>query len=451
VSLFRDKCFALLLGVGSVMFVSAGAFAQPASTFTDGTTTSGTDPRRLGNTSRVAGEILTDNDPSASPDQQRLANEYQPKGIEAGSFLVFPEAIADMLRSNNIYATKNDRKGDWISREKVGFRAQSRFNMHKLDFSGDIEKLWYLREVSNNQINGQLAADGRYDLSRGTELTGYLNTYWRHEDRGAADASGGAKPTPVFGNLQTFGGRTTAGPWINSGDFTRHQMQFGDVPGASGATIRNSRRDRTEYKLNSRTAYEIFPGYYAVGYGTVNKRIYDTIGLGNVDRDSEGFGVYTGAGVDLTQLLRGDFLVGYIRQSYASPVLRDASGPAIKATLNWTPDRQTLIVPALDRDVLESSTTNISGILRTSASLLARREIQRNIILTGYVAINEDKYVGSSTPSYGFETRGTLTYAFNANLFASGELSYRERKADSKAVVSSFNQTTSMLRIGLRL
>lgn len=431
---------------------AAPVFAQPASTFTDGTTTSGTDPRRLGNTSRVAGELLTDNDPSASPDQQRLANEYQPKGIEAGSFLVFPEATSDLLRSNNIYATKNNRIGDWVSRNKVGFRAQSRYNVHKLDFSADIEKLWYRKEVANNQINGRFAIDGRFDLERGTELTGFATAYVQHEDRGAADATGGVKPAQIFGNVQTLGGRTTTGAWIHSGDFTRTQLQYSDVAGASGNTIRNSRRDRTEYKVTGRTAYEMFPGYYAVGYGTANRRDYaSAISLGNVNRDSQGFGVYTGAGVDLTQLIRGDFLVGYIRQDYVSPALKDPAGFAVRMTLNWTPDRQTLIVPAIDREILESTSTGISGIMRTSASLLARREVQRNIIVTGYVALNQDKYIGSNTPSYGFETRGTLTYAFNANLFTTGEVGYRQRKADSTAIVSGFDQVTTMLRLGIRM
>lgn len=451
--LFRvAKFLGAFVAVFVVTLSATPLSAQPASTFTDGTTTSGTDPRRLGNTSRVAGEILTDNDPSASPDQHRLANEYQPKGIEAGSFLVFPEATFDRIRSNNIYATKNNRIGDWVSRSKAGFRAQSRFNMHKLDFSGDLEKLWYENEVANNQLNGRLAIDGRYDLERGSELTGYATAYTQHEDRGAADATGGVTPTRIFGNVQTIGGRTTTGSWIHSSEITRMQLQFDDVSGGSTRTIRNSLRDRTEYKGTGRTAYEIFPGYYAVGYATVNRRDYaSAVSLGNVDRSSNGFGVYSGAGVDLTQLVRGDFLLGYIRQNYESPALKDPSGFAVRMTLNWTPDRQTLIVPSLDREVLESTSTGVSGILRSSMSLLVRRELQRNIIVTGFGALNKDQYVGSEAPSYGFETRGTLTYAFNANLFTSGEIGYRKRKADSTAIVSGFDQVTTMLRLGVRM
>ncbi len=438
-------------GIGLVMLAGT-AVAQPASTFTDGTTTSGTDPRRLGNTSRVAGEILTDTNPAASPDQQRLADEYQPKGIEAGSFLVYPEATTEAIYSNNIYATKNNAVSDWVSKNKAGFRAQSRLNLHKFDFFGDIEKLFYRRETANDQVNGRFGFDGRYDLSRGTELTAAASAYWQHEDRGSPDATSGKDPTPVNGNIQTFGGRTSGGAWINSGEFSRHQMQFGNVQTAAGTTTLNSRRDRSEYKLTGRTAYEMFPGYYAVGYGVLNKRAYESsVNFGNVKRDSEGFAVYTGAGVDISQLIRGDFLVGYLRQNYESPALRDPSGLAVKVTLNWTPDRQTLIVPSIDREVLESTTTNVSGIMRTSASLLARRELQRNIIVTGYGSVFKDQYIGADKPSYGFETRGSLTYAFNANLFTQGEVGYRKRMADSAAVVSGFNQTTTMLRLGVRM
>ncbi len=439
------------LSLGMVMLAGT-AVAQPASNFTDGSSTSGTDPRRLGNTSRVAGEILTDTDPSASPDQRRLADEYQPKGIEAGSFLVYPEATTEATYSDNIYATKNNTVGDWVSKNKVGFRAQSRLNLHKFDFFGDIEKLFYRRDTANDQVNGRFGFDGRYDLSRGTEITGAASAYWQHEDRGSPDATSGRDPTPITGNVQTIGGRTTGGAWIHSADVSRHQLQYGNVQTGTGATTLNSRRDRSEYKLTGRTAYEMFPGYYAVGYGTLNKRAYESsINFGNVKRDSEGFAVYTGAGVDISQLIRGDFLVGYLRQNYESPALRDPSGVAVKVTLNWTPDRQTLIVPSIDREVLESTTTAISGIMRTSASLLARRELQRNIIVTGYASMFKDQYVGADAPSYGFETRGSLTYAFNANVFTQGEIGYRKRKADSTAVVSGFDQTTTMLRLGVRM
>lgn len=441
---------AVLGAFAASLLIGGPASAQPASTFTDGSTTSGTDPRRLRNTSRVAGEILTDNDPAASPDERRLADEYQPKGVEMGSYLVYPEASTGMSRNNNIYATRGGTIGDWISKNQVGFRAQSRFDTHALNFSGELEKVWYMREVSNNQINARLRADGRYDLQRGTEFTAAATAYQDHEDRGSPDATGGRVPTPILGNSQSVGGKTTSGVWIHSAELNRLQLKFDDIDG-NGTKIRNSLRDRSEYKVNARSAYEIFPGYYAVGVVSANKRDYEApISLGGVNRDSQGYAGYAGAGVDLSQLVRGDFLVGYLRQDYTSPALRDPSGFAIKSSLNWTPDRQTLIVPAIDREVLESSSQRVSGILRTSFSVLARREVQRNIILTGYASVNQDKYIGTDEPSYGFEVKASITYAFTREFYTQFESGHRQRFADSTAIVAPFNQTVTTLRFGLR-
>ncbi|MFT2536360.1 outer membrane beta-barrel protein, partial [Escherichia coli] len=84
------------------------------------------------------------------------------------------------------------------------------------------------------------------------------------------------------------------------------------------------------------------------------------------------------------------FLVGYFKQDYNSSTLQSPSGLAVRAVFNWTPDKQTLIVPSLERSVLESTTAGASSMVRTALTVLARRELQRNLVASVFGGVYYD-------------------------------------------------------------
>lgn len=413
--------------------------------------TSAPDPKRQTNTSKVAGEIGDGQDNAASDDRERVDDRYQPKGIELGKFLFLPDVMVAGAYNSNVYATTNNSKADLLTRIVPSFRLQSRFDRHALNLSGEAEKIYYRRYTSDNVLNGRINADGRYDLFRGTEITGLASYYAEHEDRGSPDAVNGLYPTPVFGNRQLLGAKHTEGPWLFSGDVSRLQLIYKDVPSSTGTIIQNQGRNRTEYRATGRMGYELIPGYYALGQVSGNFRSYDLpVDYNGVDRSSRGYAVQGGVGVDLSQLVRGDFLVGYFKQDYDSATLKSPSGLAVRAVFNWTPDRQTLIVPALERSVLESTTSGASSMVRTSLTLLARREVQRNIVASAFAGVFYDEYEGLNKATWTYEGKLSLTYAFNENLYAGADLAYRQRNAPA-GVSNAYSQTVGTIRLGVRM
>lgn len=414
--------------------------------------TSAPDPKRQANTSKVAGEVADGADPRGSgDDRERVDDRYQPKGVELGKFLLLPDVMVAGGYNSNVYATKNDTKGDLLTRIVPSFRLQSRFDRHALNLAGEAEKIYYRRYISDNVLNGRLHADGRYDLFRGTEIIGQASYYAEHEDRGSPDAVNGLYPTPVFGNRQYLGAKHIEGPWLFSGDVSRHQMIFKDVPTSTATILQNQGRNRTEYRASGRIGYELMPGYYALGQLSGNMREYDLpVDYNGVDRSSRGYAVQGGVGVELSQLIRGDFLVGYFKQNYDAAGLRSPSGLAIRAVFNWTPDRQTLIVPAVERSVMESTTTGASSLVRTSFTLLARREVQRNLVASAFGGVYYDQYEGLGLATWTYEAKISATYAFNENFYTSADLGYRQRNAPV-GVSNSYDQFTGMIRVGARM
>lgn len=415
-----------------------------------GVSSSGVDPRRQSHTSKVASEIETREPEGSVSDEGRVHDAYQPKGVELGSFLLLPDVSIGEAYNSNVFAAE-DARGDFITRINPTFKLRSRFDRHLLNFSGDFEQLFYRRYDDDNQFNAQLSADGRLDIGTASEVTAYLTAFRQHEDRASPDAANGEEPTPYNGIEGRLGGKTVEGRWVFSVNGLHRTLDYEDVDTASGTTISNDGRDRSVHELTGRTAYEMFPGYFAVAQLTANRRDYhETVNAGGVDRDSSGYAGEVGVGVDLSRLIRGDFLVGYFQQDYEDSTLDDPSGLSLQSVFNWTPSRLTLVVASLKREVVETTNATASSIVRNGTSFLVRHELQRNVILSAFGSVNFDEYEGVDGNSWTYEARGSVTYVFNPNVYTAAELSYRQRDADA-AVANSYEQAVASVRLGFRM
>lgn len=442
---------ARVLTVGLPVAAGLMPLCLPALAQQPAVSTNGVDPRRQGNASKVAAEIESREPQGSVADQGRVDDAYQPKGVKLGSFLLFPDFSIREAYNNNIYATRNDYRGDFITTLNPSVKLRSQFDRHMLNFSGELEQNLYKAYNDDNHLNLRSSVDGRFDVGSTTELTGFFSLYRQHEDRASPDAVAGEKPTPYLGSTTRLGGKTVDGRWVYTLNGAAQTYDYESVQTSSGTTISNDGRDRKEYEAAARVGYEMFPGYFVLSELSVNERAYDrSINVGGVDRSSSGYRAEAGVGVDLSRLVRGDFLVGYLGQDYEDPTLSDPSGLSLQSVLNWTPTPQTLVVFSLKREVAETTNATASSIMRNSSSVLVRHELRRNIIASVFGRVDYDQYEGRNGKSWTYETRGSLTYVFNPNVYMSGELSYRQRDADG-GVANNYDQTIAFVRAGVRM
>lgn len=436
-------CAALALGI---------AACTPAWAQVSGQTAPGQDPRKAHSGAKVTTETNTGTeDERRKDDSERMHNAYDPKGIELGSFLLLPKVELDSAYNSNVFAQNSGAKSDFLTTLRPEFKLRSRFDEHMLNFSGMVEKVKYRRFDSDDQLNAQADIDARYDIGAATEANAFLQGYARHEDRGSPDEAGGTKPTPTKGLTLRSNVKHRFGKYAVVGGIDADRRVFENVPGASNSVIRNEDRDRWEVAGRLRGSYEMFPGYAAVSEVSANTRRYDSKSDRNgLDRDSYGYRAEAGIGVDISQLLRGDFLVGYFQQNYKDSRLKDPSGLSVRATFNWTPDKLTIVVPSLERSVSETITQGASSLVRTTGSVIVRHEAQRNLILTGIASVSRDEMEGvKGQDAWVYEGRMRATYAFTPELFVAGEAAYRRK--DSELETSSYRQTLFFIRLGAQL
>lgn len=433
------------LALGSLLSVLAAA---PAWSQTSGDTAN--DPRRANSATVVAQPEAGAKEDRNKTDGDRLDESYQPKGVELGQFLLLPKMEVDEVFNNNIYSTKDDTKGDFITVARPELVLNSRFDRHMLNMAVRAENYTYAAHNDEDHFDTRAYVTGRFDVSSDTEINGLAQYAKSSEDRGSPDEAGGREPTDTYVTEGQLGAKHRFGAFVLSGEGNAKRLEFSNVAGANGTMLSNADRERDEFSGSVRGLYEMFPSYGAVLEVGGNKREYRLSRDRNgYDRSSTGQRILTGVAVDVSSLVRGDFLVGYMRQDYNDAQLSDVSGPMVRATFNWTPTPQTLIVPTLEHTVAETTTRNASGIKRLSANLLTRYELRRNVLLSGYVGLSQDKYEGTDQSTLYGEGWGRVTYAFNPNVYVAGQLGYKQKEVEN--ISGEYDQTTFMLRLGLQL
>lgn len=438
------------MAAGGVLFLSILAAAPAEAQSIRDKTAPDQDPRRSQAGAKITSEANPTQENKVKDDSERLHDSYQPKGIDLGSFLLLPKVELNESYNTNLFAEESNPKAGFVTAVRPEFKLRSRFSEHALDLSFLAEQFLNHSYGRDNRLDLQMQANGRYDAAAGTEITSTFQAYSQHEERGSPDDARGLEPTPTRGIVTRLGGKHEMGHFTAFGEVGADRRTFGNVETALGTTVPNEDRDRWEVMAKARGSYELFPGYAAVTEVSANTRRYDLAHDRNgYERDSTGYRVETGIGLDISQLLRGDFLVGYFAQNYRDARLSDPRGLSVRASFNWTPDKLTVIVPSLERSVAETTTTGASALVRTSASMMVRHELQRNILLTGSANVSYDELKGLDQVSWTYEGRGRVTYALTPQAFFGGEVARKTKDTDIPG--SSFRQSIFMLLLGLQM
>lgn len=387
-------------------------------------------------------EVVEEKDRDAADDA------FKPDGIALGNFLLLPKVEVEAAFNDNVYARAHDAKADFITSYKPELALRSRTEQNEFNMLGRFERKEYRKYSGDSVNNAFVQGDGRYDLNETDSLNALVSLDSGHEDRGSPDDAGGDTPSPYQYVTGSGGSLVAFGRLKTSLSGTVVQRSFDDVIAATGP-VRNHLRDRVEYEEKARVGYEFVPGYSALVEGATNQRVYDSnTDINGFNRDSHGWRLSSGVGVDISQVIRGDILVGYFDQSYDDPRLNNVDGLSVKTMFNWTPSRMTIVVPSLQRSVEETTSTGISALEQTVASLFVRHELRRDIILSGTMSLTSIEYQGSEREDEIYQGMVSGTYLLNKNLYVSGVVDNKRKISSEDA--SGYNQHKVMLTLGVQ-
>lgn len=383
--------------------------------------------------------------------RQRPRPDYEATGQKAGGFTLYPRVTVDVERNDNIYAVATDETTDTIWRVKPELAVRSDWSRHALGVFAGGNIIRYSDNSSENAEEYTVSANGRLDIARGSNLTGTVQTQRLVEPRTAPTApTATGKPVEYqltqgsVSYVQEFN-RLRVGARLEDKDFN-----YKDVPNNAGTGIVDQDfRDRNELYYGAKAEYAVSPDTAVYLSATGNKRDYDT-NLVASNRTSDGYVVGVGANFDISELVRGDLQVGYMKQSYDNPSFADIDGFSATGRLEWFPTQLTTVGLNGSRSIEESTATGSQGYISNNIGASIDHELMRNVLLSAAYSYGKDNYKGVDRDDKRDNFSATATYLLNRRVGLFLTYNYLKQASSGAERGASFTDNKLIASVALQ-
>jgi hypothetical protein len=380
---------------------------------------------------------------------ERVKPELDPLGVNAGAFKILPSIDIVEIYNDNIFATSNNEKSDLITGIVPALKFKSNWNRHHIGLSGEADILRYGSNSSENQENYLLSFDGRVDMTDDTNGSVKVGYERDSEARGSVDDAAGQTPTE-FDVVSFDAGLTTKWNRVSVGLDGKFLRRDYDDVSTTATAVNNDDRDRDEFSLGVRSAYEIQSEYEAYMQLIATQVDYDSsVDDNGVNRDNQGYEIRLGSRVDITGLIFADLFVGYLHRNYDGASLRDVDTLVGGADVTWNISSLTTLKGGVGREISETTLATASGNLTTSYRFSIDHELLRNLILSARIGILNDDFEGSNREDDYLKAGLRAHYTFNRYL--STVLDYDHSNRDSSTPGADNEINKIMIRIKAQL
>ncbi len=296
---------------------------------------------------------------------------FDPLGIRAGSFVFYPELYSRLITSNNLFATKANRKSDAGLEITPTLRLQSDWNNHEFEFfATGTSKRWH-NFSSENTLEYETRARGRIDITSRASIEAGARYQLKAEGRGSVELSDAASGPADAHEIELFG---QANYRFNRLGFrVRGQVIrniYENVALKGGGVQDNHLRDYDDMILALRTNYEFSPRFSAFVDTELGRRKFQhRLDSGGFVQGSDRWLAAVGASVEFTSNLRALARIGYAKATPDDARLSDLAGVIYDASLIWTPTRLMTVTLNGQTELEETTQTGSLGSLKHSVSL----------------------------------------------------------------------------------
>lgn len=372
------------------------------------------------------------------PITQRPRPAYDPLGIRAGSFLVFPSLTVSENYDDNVFATPDDEESDFITTLSPRVDVGSNFSRHSLGFSVGSDVAFHLEEEDEDYQDVFGNINGRLDITRANNLSLNLNAGRFHEGRDDPEDVGADE----LNTFLRYGGALTYFHTFNRLNFRLREIvtreEFSDIDGIS-----QDARDETVYDSRLRVGFFVSPRFnlFTEGRYIIRDRDEDE----PINRDSQGWEARLGTEIDITAVLFGEAFVGFRQETFDDDDrFGDESGISFGTDLTWNPTTLTTVTLGGGADF--DSTTNVddeaSSNFETNVALAVDHELLRNVLIGANVGFARDDFEGIDRTDNTLSAGAGVTYLLNRYLSLSGDYSFQDRSSDVDAEEFTRNRFT---------
>lgn len=366
---------------------------------------------------------------------------YDPLGVRAGGFMVFPKLQSVVVHDDNVFAAEDNRQPATTLRLTPEVVVRSHWSRHALETRARAEIDRNLNFDSENTTDWSLGGAGRLDIVRGFDITLAAHYAHDHEARTAAGA-GPAARRPITFDLASasLAATRTRGRVRLSAKAAVLRYDYRDGLNDVGAVIEQDDRDRTVARLTGRADYALSPATALFFQVARDDRDYRAV-TGSPERSSSSHEVRAGVDFELGALVRGEVAAGYIRQDFQDAAYGDFDGFGGRARLSWFPTQLTTLTATAGRSVEDTGVIGSAGALRTDLSIGVDHELLRNLILTAETAWSEDGYNGLDRTDTRFAAGFSAVYRLDRRYGLTAGLTYLDQSSSGAAAGPIYRST----------
>lgn len=383
----------------------------------------------------------------------RQRPDYEAAGVRLGSFELLPRITLGAESNDNIFASPTAAQNDTLFVVKPELSLASDWSRHAL--RGYVETTHTFYQDFDSEDSSSFFASGDFRLDVGREHNigiggSYLDA---QEPRTSPDSPfTAAKPVDYsIGNFYGYGVYVFNRVRV-SGRVENSEFEFKDAFTATGVRLNQRFRDHSEAAQTLRVEYAISPSTAAVLRVKNMQNEYDLPAPGALaDRDSTGYRVEAGFNADVTNLVRGEVIVGYLSQDWDHAKF-SIDGLAVDGSLEYFMTRLTTFTLKARRGVEETGLyAAAAGRVVTRGELRVDHELLRNLLLTGGFGASSDKYEGIDRSDDNTFADAGLTYLMNRRVSLGAHYYYLDVQSDGIARDRDYTINRFMASVTLKL
>ena len=388
----------------------------------------------------------------------REGENYDPKGVRLGSFLLFPALELNEAFNDNVFAqsASSGTTASFLQVIKPTVELRSTWSSHMLNVYARGNIGFYTGAPTQNYQDVAVGTDGRIDIQRNWNIYGGFSFNRKHEDPGLPNTVSGASNVTIYNQLIGSAGyyqkvnRFSARAEFNVDNYT----YFDNGLGIAQGVVPNADRNRTELRESLRFGYEFLDGYEFWVRGSLNQRMYVTpVDATGFARNSNGWDLVGGITLDLGGLITAEAFAGYLQQNYVNQGTAPLQGPMFGLLAHWNPLKELWIRPYVRRTVNEAAVIGESGYLNTSMGFNASYEVRPNIqlgALADYTIADYQSFSSTNSRYDQYVTLGaSIMYTPVRQFFIGPSYQYVHRASNQPGL--DYSQNVIMLRLGARL
>jgi hypothetical protein len=365
--------------------------------------------------------------------------DYDPLGIRAGGFLLYPSTSVAGSYTDNVFATEDDTDDDFFFNFLPALAVRSNFPRHAIAWTTEANIARHVSETDEDYEDFGTALTGRLDITRDNRLTAGVNFAREHESRDDPEDPGADvtdEPLKYYGYGGDLGFQQ---------DFNRLNFSLlGTVDRRDYTDGDEGDRDRNLFGGRVRTGYFISPRINAFLQGGFRREVRDDQ---DTNRDNDVYSASVGTQVDFTGLLFGEAFGGWSLQEFDDDEFDSENGFTYGANLTWNPTRLTSL-RLEGQGGFEPSDVGSSR-LESEIGLRVDHELLRNVLIGAEVSYQRDDFQDADRVDNRFDVGPDITYLINRYLSVGAGYTFTTRQSDDSD--REFDRNLVTLRVTAQL